>query len=71
MDIFKPKIRLRFVLNKTNKQIMICKYYCPSCGEELRLGQAICKCGLPMVWEGIKEWDDSQEARRKKHERTI
>lgn len=65
MDIFKPKIRLRYIPDERYRRVVVCKYYCPSCGSELKLGQVLCKCGLPMVWEGIKEWDDSQEARKK------
>lgn len=65
MDVFKPKIRLRFVWDTDNGRMMICKYYCRFCGSELKLGQSLCSCGVPVVWDGIKEWDDSQFARKK------
>ncbi len=32
-------------------------YSCPQCKRRLAFGQMTCKCGHPIVWEGIAEWD--------------
>lgn len=39
-------------------------YYCKQCGARLRLGQIACQCGLPIVWEGVSEWEKIQRKRK-------
>lgn len=36
-------------------------YRCPDCGARLRPGQMICHCGLPIIWDGVWEWEKLEE----------
>lgn len=40
-------------------------YSCPMCQQRLAFGQMTCRCGHPIVWEGVKEWDRRQAARKR------
>lgn len=65
---FRPEVLYRLEDKLIGKEYK--KYYrCPHCHKELTLGQTRCMCGVPMYWEGIKEWD-SLFAKRKRGKKT-
>lgn len=65
IEIMKPEVRMELEDNLFGQSFQK-HYYCRGCGKILHLGQTVCKCGLPIIWEGIKDWDAMQKKRRKK-----
>lgn len=52
----KPLVTYRLedkLIGKEYKKV----YLCPHCHKDLTLGQMRCRCGVPLIWEGIHEWD--------------
>lgn len=65
-DSFKPIITYENPLALFNNARDFEKVYsCPQCKRRLAFGQMTCKCGHPIVWEGTKEWDRRQAARKR------
>lgn len=62
---FKPLVTYRLedkLIGKEYKKV----YQCPHCHKYLTLGQMQCRCGVPVIWEGIGEWDALWKKRNKK-----
>ena len=67
MAVMTPKVSMEFDDTATlfgGEFVRV--YRCAGCGQRLQLGQMYCSCGIPIVWEGIQEWDATQKVRRGK-----
>ena len=66
-EVMKPKITMEWDDKATLFGGRFVKTYrCSGCGKKLQLGQAVCKCGMPVIWEGVEAWDRMQKKRKGK-----
>ncbi len=67
MDEFKPIVTMEKPITLFGCAGDFDKVYsCPQCKRRLQLGQLTCRCGHPIVWDGIAAWDKLQRARSRK-----
>ena len=66
-EIMKPKVSMEWDDKATLLGGRFVKVYrCADCNRQLYLGQALCSCGMPQIWEGIEAWDRIHKARKGK-----